>query len=99
NMIEGLGYHAEIVQSTPIKRSSRVPSHDQAPEYRLEFHIGGMTCASCSNSITQRLQNESYVKSVDINLIANSGMAIINDKEDAQKVKEAVEAMGYICDL
>ena len=99
DVIEGTGYHAEIVQSIHVKHPARVTSDYQALEYRLQFHIGGMTCASCSNSITQGLQQEAYVKSVNVNFTANSGTAIITNKEDAQKIKEEVEAMGYECDL
>jgi copper ion binding protein len=99
SLIEELGYHAEVVSSKPMSRRQRVTSHDYTAEYRLEFHIGGMSCASCSNSITQGLQDEPYVKSVNINLMSNSGTVILSNKEDAQKVKEAVENMGFICDL
>jgi copper chaperone CopZ len=98
-LIGDLGYGAEIVQSTPISRRSRLSSHDQAPEYRLEFHIGDMTCASCSNAITRGLQDEPYIKSVNVNLMSNSGTVILTNKDDAQKVKDTVESMGYTCDL
>ena len=98
-MIEDLGYHAEVVSSRPVSRRQRVASHDYAEEYRLEFHIGGMSCASCSNSITHGLQGEPFIKSVNVNLMANSGTVILSKKEDAQKVKDAVEALGFICDL
>ena len=47
----------------------------------------------------QGLQDEPYVKSVNINLMTSSGTVILSNKEDAQKVKEAVENMGFICDL
>lgn len=98
-LIEQLGYHAEIVSSRPVLRRQRVVSHEYATDYRLEFHIGGMTCASCSNSVTHGLQDEPYIKSVNINLMANTGTVILSNKVDAQRVKEAVEAMGFICDL
>lgn len=98
-LIEQLGYTAEVISSRPMSRRQRVVSQEFAADYRLEFHIGGMSCASCSNSITQGLQDEPYIKSVNINLMANSGTVILRDKESAQKVKEAVEAMGFICDL
>jgi copper chaperone CopZ len=97
-LIVQLGYTAEVVNSSPVGRK-RVASQDHDVQYRLEFHIGGMTCASCSNSITHGLQEEPYIKSVNVNLMANSGTVIIEKKEDANKVKEAVEAMGFICDL
>ena len=97
-LIEDLGYHAEIVSSRPVSRRQRI-SHEYAEEYRLEFHIGGMSCASCSNAITHGLQEEPYIKSVNVNLMANSGTVILSRKEDAQRVKDAVEALGFICDL
>jgi len=97
-LIEQLGYGAEVVSSTPMGRK-RVTSQDFNTDYRLEFHIGGMTCASCSNSITHGLGEEPYIKSVNINLMANSGTVILSKKEDAEKVKEAVETMGFTCDL
>ena len=97
-LIEQLGYGAEVVTSTPMGRK-RVTSQDFDTDYRLEFHIGGMTCASCSNSITRGLEEEPYIKSVNINLMANSGTVILSKKEDADKVKDAVETMGFTCDL
>jgi len=99
SLIEQFGYGAEVITSRPVTRRQRVTSQDFAEEYRLEFHIGGMTCASCSNTVTHGLQAEPYIKSVNVNLMANSGTVILSRKEDAQKVKEAVEAMGFICDL
>lgn len=99
SLIEQFGYGAEVITSRPVTRRQRVTSQDFAEEYRLEFHIGGMTCASCSNSITHGLQEEPYIKSVNVNLMANSGTVILSSKDDAQKVKDAVESMGFICDL
>jgi len=98
-LIEQLGYTAEVISSTPMGRKHRVASTEYETEYRLEFHIGGMTCASCSNSITNGLKQEPYIKSVNINLMANSGTVILSKKEDAEKVKDAVESLGFICDL
>jgi P-type Cu+ transporter len=98
-LIKQIGYSAEVITSSPIGRRPRVTSLDFATEYRLEFHIGGMTCASCSNTITNGLKDEPYIKSVNINLMANSGTVILSQKEDAEKVKETVEEMGFTCDL
>lgn len=99
NLIEQLGYNAEVISSTPVGRKPRVTSTEYATEYRLEFHIGGMTCASCSNAVTNGLKDEPYIKSVNVNLMANSGTVILSKKEDAEKVKETVEEMGFTCDL
>ena len=94
-IIEDLGYHAEIVSSRPMSRRQRVVSHDYAEEYRLEFHIGGMSCASCSNSITHGLQEEPYIKSVNVNLMANSGTVILSRKEDSQKGQRGCGGFGF----
>ena len=98
-LLEQLGYHAEIVSSRPMSRRQRAISREYPAEYRLEFHIGGMTCASCSNAIIHGLNDEPYIKSVNVNLMANSGTAILSNKDDAEKVKEAVELIGFTCDL
>jgi len=98
-LISGLGYTAEVVETRPVTRRPRPTSQDVPTDYRLEFHVGGMTCASCSSGISSTLQEEPYIKSVNINLMANSGTAILSNKEDAEKVKVAVESMGYTCDL
>lgn len=95
-LIDDLGYEAQVVSSRPMSR--RRPN-DYPTEYRLEFHLGGMTCASCSNAVTNGLKDEPYIKSVNVNLMANSGTVILSNKDDAIKVKEAVESMGYTCDL
>jgi len=98
-LIEEIGYGAEVVSSRPMSRRRPYSQASYPTEFRLEFHIGGMSCASCSNSITNGLQQEDYIKSVNINLMANSGTVILSKKDDAMKVKEAVEAMGFTCDL
>jgi P-type Cu+ transporter len=95
-LIDELGYEAQVVSTRPMSR--RRPN-EYPMEYRLEFHIGGMTCASCSNAVTNGLKDEPYIKSVNVNLMANSGTVILSNKDDAVKVKEAVESMGYTCDL
>jgi P-type Cu+ transporter len=98
-LITDLGYTAEVVDTRRVSRRQRPTSQDFPTDYRLEFHIGGMTCTSCSSGITNGLQDEPYIKSVNINLMANSGTAILSNKEDAERVKVAVESMGYSCDL
>jgi P-type Cu+ transporter len=98
-LIRQLGYEAEVVNSTPMVRQHRVVSQDYSTDYRLEFHIGGMTCASCSNAVTRGLEEEPFIKSVNINLMANSGTVILSNKDEAQKVKKAVEDLGFECDL
>jgi len=98
-LIEEIGYGAEVVSSRPMSRRRPYSQTSYPTEFRLEFHIGGMSCASCSNAITNGLQEEDYIKSVNINLMANSGTVILSNKDDAMKVKEAVETMGFTCDL
>lgn len=90
--IEDLGYHAEIVQSTSIKREI---SSEFASQYRVSFHIIGMTCASCADSVRQALENEPKIIDVAVDLITNSGTAVIAQAEDAERVKDVVESTGY----
>lgn len=90
--IEDLGYHAEIIKSTSIKRES--PS-EPFPNYRVSFHITGMTCASCASSIRQALENDPQILKATVDLMSNSGTAIIAQQEDAERVKYVVESTGY----
>jgi P-type Cu+ transporter len=87
-----------------IRRESQVTSegseYSEAPAgYHLEFHIGGMTCAACSSTVTSVLEDEPYIKTVHVNFMGNCGAVTLSNKDDVQKVKEAVETLGFSCDL
>lgn len=73
--------------------------------YQATISIGGMTCASCSNSITDTLKGLSWVKTVSINLMGGSGTVVFDSKVSAgaqagaEKIVNEVEDTGFECVL
>lgn len=73
--------------------------------FQVTISIGGMTCASCSNSITDTLKGLSWVKDVSINLMGGSGAVVFDSKisggsqAGAEKIVNEVEDTGFECAL
>lgn len=63
--------------------------------YRLTLAIGGMTCASCTRSITEALTCLPGVHQVSINLIENSGACILDDEKLADLVHATIDDCGF----
>ena len=65
-------------------------------EYEAQLSIEGMTCASCSTTITKELESLDVVKSVNIILLSNSGtVRFQGPKENIDKIVNAIEDVGY----
>jgi P-type Cu+ transporter len=63
--------------------------------YKLTLAIGGMTCASCSRTITEVVTSIPGVREVSISLIENSGACILDDDKLAQLVCNTISDCGY----
>lgn len=72
-------------------------SKDQAPpNHSITLSLGGMTCASCSGSITHALERLSYVQAVNVNLMTNSATVVYNGSKDlSNEIVETVEESGF----
>lgn len=104
--IENVGYDAKAVSSTPANEfSPRLGSkHGQtgkpaAPRqtgpYRINLSIGGLTCSSCASTITNMLKNMKGVKESNVDLMGDSGYAIVEDKDMASTIENEIEDLGY----
>ena len=62
---------------------------------RLTLSVGGMTCASCSSTVTQLLSEEDGVTDVSVNLMGNSATLVVKSKELITVVKDVIESAGY----
>ena len=73
------------------------PSHGEiSTEFTVFLSIGGMTCASCSGTITKELNSLDFVTNVNINLLTNSGrVTYLGPKENSNKILDSVEEVGY----
>lgn len=67
--------------------------------WRATLAIGGMTCASCVNAITDALKAKNYITDVAVNLVSNSATVEFYDKEHADDIVESVEDIGYEASL
>ncbi|KAK9450140.1 uncharacterized protein V1518DRAFT_413089 [Limtongia smithiae] len=72
---------------------------DTPTEYRALFSVGGMSCASCSNAITSAVKEIPGVVDMSVDLLGNSAIAILMRRDLADDVKEAVEDIGYECEI
>ncbi|KAK5662043.1 hypothetical protein OQA88_10156 [Cercophora sp. LCS_1] len=100
-------HHTPITQDGTCNRSatklsskdfivieSDVDSSSQ-PLWRASLAIGGMTCAACVNTITDKLEKEDWISDVTVNLIGHSATVDLKDKEKVNKLIELIEEVGY----
>lgn len=98
--VEDIGYTAEVISIEPLR-----PSHtamnathlriQQEGPLRVDLSVGGMTCASCVNTVTALLEDIPGVSEVSVNLIGKSATAIIQGREIAPQIAETINDAGY----
>ncbi|KAI0650300.1 heavy metal translocatin [Trametes meyenii] len=102
--IEDIGYEAEVVSVEPIhsvpsrKKPVAPAEHTEGPQ-RVELSVDGMTCASCSNTITTLLSDIPGVTEAVVNLLGKSASAIVENPDLAPKLVEAINDAGYEAEL
>lgn len=70
-----------------------------ATEFKTTFAIGGMSCVSCSNQITETVKAQfPSLDTFAVDLMNKSAVVIINNKTTATKIQECIRGMGYMCD-
>ncbi|KAF9736151.1 copper resistance-associated p-type atpase [Paraphaeosphaeria minitans] len=57
--------------------------------------ISGMTCSSCVSSITHTVEELPFVRSVNINLLINSGTVVFEGREKLKEIIESIEGAGF----
>lgn len=84
----------------------QAPGHASADKmYEAVMSVGGMTCASCTNRVTEVLEALPAVESVSVNLMGNSATVVFSagemDKAElrAQELVFEVEETGFECSL
>ncbi|KAL6711869.1 hypothetical protein ACN47E_002912 [Coniothyrium glycines] len=73
-----------VVDSTP---SSEV--------YKATLALSGMTCSSCVSAITHAVQQHAWVRSVNVNLLTNSGVVVFEGKHRCAEIVDTVEGCGF----
>lgn len=70
-----------------------------AGSYRATLAVGGMTCGSCANSLTEELQSYPWVSKVVVNLVANSATVDFTDPSHTHDIVSAIDDLGFEASL
>jgi Cu+-exporting ATPase len=63
--------------------------------YKATLGITGMTCSSCVSAITHTVEQLPWVKSINVNLLTNSGTIVFHGKNRVEEVIETIEDTGF----
>ncbi|KAJ5467668.1 hypothetical protein N7475_005420 [Penicillium sp. IBT 31633x] len=75
-------------------------SSESADEFTAQVSIGGMSCASCANSITAQIQQLVFVKEINVNLLTNSATVIYaGSRGTADIIVEQINDIGFEASL
>ncbi|KAI0663284.1 heavy metal translocatin [Cubamyces menziesii] len=100
--IEDIGYEGEVVHIEPAQAASAPKKYAAAQKsgpQRVQLSIDGMTCASCSNTVTGLLSDIPGVSEVIVNLLGKSATAVIADPDLAPQLVEAINDAGYEAEI
>ena len=61
----------------------------------ISLKIEGMTCDSCSNSITKLLSKKEFISNIDVKWEAGIGEMDIESEDQRDQVVNLIERMGY----
>ncbi|QPG77042.1 hypothetical protein FOA43_004439 [Brettanomyces nanus] len=59
------------------------------------IRVGGMTCSSCTNSVTNALEAVDGVQRADVSLLTEDATVIHDDSVSPEKLQDAVEDIGF----
>jgi len=105
-VLETVSHHANLALSTPaadlrpraVTASDSfiaIDSHMDQPLWRATLAVGGMTCSACANMITEGLRKNDWVSNVVVNVLGNSAVVDVKEKEKAEELVQAIEDLGY----
>ena len=88
---------AAPIEVSDLNNVDAEQSHGQEfAEYIVSLGVEGMTCASCSGSISNKLEALDFVTDVNINLLTNSGKVTYHGpKENSDKIVSCIQDAGY----
>ncbi|EKV07362.1 Copper resistance-associated P-type ATPase, putative [Penicillium digitatum] len=75
-------------------------SAESANEFTAQISVGGMSCASCANSITAQVQQLEFVKNITVNLLTNSATVIyVGPRDNVDEIVEQINDAGFKASL
>ncbi|KAK3333405.1 E1-E2 ATPase-domain-containing protein [Cercophora scortea] len=91
-----LGQQAQMPSDSAITFEAEEVEPSSQLHWRATLAIGGMTCASCANTITENLSRLDWVSKVTVNLVNNSAVVdVTGGDEVGDDLVGEVEALGY----
>jgi P-type Cu+ transporter len=91
--IRSIGYEAEVVSILP---SNLEPTNVKMNgSLRVTLTVAGMTCASCSSTVTKLLSELEGVEDVSVDLIGNSASLVVESRNIIKEVQEVIESAGF----
>ncbi|KAI9724338.1 MAG: hypothetical protein M1812_000406 [Candelaria pacifica] len=88
-----------VVVGSSEKDPSKAAS-SEVPEQEVILSVGGMTCSSCTGAVTEGLNEISFVKTVNVNLLTNSAtLRFLGAKAELDQIVEAAEDLGFECSV
>ncbi|KXS15156.1 heavy metal translocatin [Gonapodya prolifera JEL478] len=101
-LVESLGFDASIVdQEVQIDTNSRATHTSTLPKFSsitYDFHISGMTCASCTSSVERAIRELPGVIECAVSLLTNSARVAVWSQGKhcgARDIMEAIDSAGF----
>ncbi|RAH40102.1 putative copper resistance-associated P-type ATPase [Aspergillus brunneoviolaceus CBS 621.78] len=87
-------------RSVPGSSAENVASQSPEEKFNARVSIGGMSCASCANSITNEVKQLDFVQDITVNLLTNSATIVFSGpRANTEKIVEQIEDTGFEASL
>lgn len=99
--IDDAGFDASLVSSVDVDNDSKSTTLTSASSLSLNstitsiFQVSGMTCAACTNSITNGLKKLNGVQSVDVSLLTEEATVIHDQTIEPTKILNEIDEIGF----
>jgi copper ion binding protein len=91
--IDDIGFEASLDEVNPIPKASAPTKSTEI--YTSEIAITGMTCGSCSGTVTRGIKELPFIRDVSVNLLSHSGRVEFEGRDNLDKIIEKIEELGY----
>ena len=100
--IDDLGFDGSLISSTDDSSYNSNLTNEKfeklsnnLSKFKTIFQISGMTCSSCTNSITNELLKLEGVSSVDVSLITEEATIIHNNSISTDDILNTIDDLGF----
>ncbi|KAF9476123.1 heavy metal translocatin [Pholiota conissans] len=85
----------EVYSQTDREIAASLPDKSEEGPLRVTLSIGGMTCSSCSGTITKMLSDLQGVSEIAVNFLGKSATLLVDRRQRVDEVVETVEDCGF----